>query len=64
MQEVKATKEEAKEGTRDGTRQEVTKEAKAEVKRARHLSPTVSARAINVEARVTSPRTAQGGQVK
>ena len=64
VQEAKAIKEEVKEGTRDGTRQEVTKEAQAEVERARDLSPTVNAHAINVEARVTSPRTAQGGQAK
>ena len=48
MEAVRDTKEEVKEGTKGGTRQEVTAALKAEVKRARHLSPSRSATATNV----------------
>ena len=51
--EVRRATTGVKEATKDGTRQEVTKGAKEEVKRARGLSPTANARALNVGARAT-----------
>ena len=47
MEAARDTKEEVKEGTKGGTRQEVTAALKAEVKRARHSSPSRSATATS-----------------